>query len=93
MSEKVVITLLKDIEELAPLLDKLPEVSYTLLHATSRNLTSVLEKHLFSSHSDGDGSIVIVLSKGTYGKKGLPQSVGEVLTRSGIKAEPVFLSG
>ena len=91
MSEKVVITLLKDIEELAPLLDKLPEVSYTLLHATSRNLTSVLEKHLSSSHSDGDGSIVIVLSKGTYGKKGLPQSVGEVLTRSGIKAEPVFL--
>lgn len=91
MSEKVVITLLKDIEEVAPLLDKLPEASYTLLHANSRNLTSVLEKKLSSSHADRDGSIVIVLSKGNYEKKGLPQSVAEVLTRSGIKAEPIFL--
>ncbi len=91
MSEKVVITLLKDIEELAPLLDKLPEVSYTLLHATARNLTSVLEKSLSSSHFDGEGSIVIVLSKGHYNKKGLSQSVAEVLTRSGVKADPVFL--
>ena len=91
MSEKVVITLLKDIEEVAPLLDKLPEASYALLHANSRNLTSVLEKKLSSSHADGDGSIVIVLSKGNYEKKGLPQSVAEVLTRSGIKAEPIFL--
>lgn len=91
MSEKVVITLLKDIEEVAPLLDKLPEASYTLLHANSRNLTSVLEKKLSSSHADRDGSIVILLSKGNYKKKGLPQSVAEVLTRSGIKAEPIFL--
>lgn len=91
MSEKVVITLLKDIEEVAPLLDKLPESSYTLLHANSRNLTSVLEKKLSSSHADEDGSIVILLSKGNYEKKGLPQSVAEVLTRSGIKAEPIFL--
>jgi len=91
MSEKVVITLLKDIEEVAPLLDKLPEASYTLLHADSRNLTSVLEKKLSSSHADGDGSIVILLSKGIYKQKGLPHSVAEALTRSGIKAEPVFL--
>jgi diguanylate cyclase (GGDEF)-like protein len=91
MSKKVVITLLENIEELAPLLDKLPEVTYTLLHASSENLTSVIEKNLSLFQSSVDGSFVIVLSKKSYQKEGIQRSVAEVLTSSGVKAEPIFL--
>ena len=91
MSQKVIVTLLKGIEALSPLLDELPESEYTLLHANEKDFSSVLKKNVSYIQSDMESAFVVVLSKKAYFKEEEQREVAKVLTSSGIKAEPVFL--
>ncbi len=91
MAKRVVVTLLDGIEAVAPLLDKLPEVGYTLLGAEPNQLCEILEKNLSMLTDDEEVSFVIVLSRDNYFKEAEERSVAELLTGSGIKAEPVCL--
>ena len=91
MNQRVVITLLEGIEELTPLLDKLPEASYTLLFANAGDFSTILEKNITHIQADVDSSFIIVFSKGSYFMEEEKRGVAKILTESGIKAEPVFL--
>ena len=91
MSKKVIVTILEGIEEVASLLDGLPEIAYDLMHATRDNLGSVLEKNLSHMESSGVFAFVIVLSQESYRAEMQNRTVASMLTANGIKAEPIFL--
>jgi diguanylate cyclase (GGDEF)-like protein len=91
MSKKVVFTLLDGIEEVALLLDELPELTYILKHAEPGNLCTVIEKNLPHIMKSEDNSFVIVLSRKHYYGEAKERSVAKLMTSSGIKAEPIFL--
>ena len=91
MVKQIVVTHLDGIEEIAPLLDKLPVRPYTLHNATREDFAEVLES-LFSHLGGGDDwSFVVVMSKKTFLREEREKTVGKLLTGAGIKAEPVFL--
>jgi diguanylate cyclase (GGDEF)-like protein len=91
MSKQIVITHLEGIEEIAPLLDKLPVRYYDLHNATSDDFHQVVESFLKSMTGKDDMAFVVVMSKKTFIKEENEKAVGKLLTGAGIKAETVFL--
>jgi len=91
MAKQTVVTHLEEIEELAPLLDKLPVRSYTLENATSSDFQKVLGSILSHLTDSEEASFIVVMSKKTFIREEREKTVGKLLTGAGIKAEPVFV--
>ena len=89
--KQIVVTHLEGIEEVAPLLDKLPVRPYTLYNATTEDFHKVLGSILSHLTTSDEMSFVVVMSKKTFLREEREKTVATLLTGAGIKAEPVFV--
>ena len=91
MSDNMIVSIMEGIGAVAPLLDSLPEDSYSLHHAEKENCAEVIEKLLPSLKESQDRALVVLLPKKIYFEEEKKREVSSLIARSGIKAEPVFI--
>ena len=91
MNMKMILTILDGIEEIAPLLDELPETEYSLYYAEEKQITGTIKRVIEHILKDDDTIFIILLPKKSYFKEEESKNMANMIVESGIKAEPVFL--